>query len=380
MNIPSFKPYLSEKEKKYVIDAMERSQISGDGYYTERVTAFIENSFKAHKALMMTSGTHALELAAILANLGPDDEVIMPSFTFSSTANAVLLRGAKPVFAEVEANTLNIDPADLERKITTKTKAMIPVHYAGVACDMDRLMAIASNHHLQVIEDAAQGVNAKYRGRNLGTIGDFGCYSFHGTKNYTCGEGGALLINQKNTQLIEKAEIIRQKGTNRCQFLRGDVHNYNWLDWGSSYSPSDMLMAVLLAQLEAMQEITEKRKAVYAAYRNAFEPYEKQGILRMMEIPSECDANYHIFWVMFNSQAIRDFVLAELKSRGVAASFHFLPLHSSPMGRKMGYKPSDLPITEKSAQGLLRLPLYAGMTEDEYHFVLKAAEAVIGGL
>ncbi|AGA70383.1 TDP-4-keto-6-deoxy-D-glucose transaminase [Desulfitobacterium dichloroeliminans LMG P-21439] len=380
MNIPSYKPYVSEKEKTYVIDALERGQISGDGFYTERVVAFIEKSFKASKALMMTSGTHALELAVILADLGPDDEVIMPSFTFSSTANAVLLRGAKPVFIEVKADTLNIDPVDLERKITAKTKAIIPVHYAGVACDMDRLMTIAANHHLQVIEDAAQGVNAKYRGQYLGTIGDFGCYSFHGTKNYTCGEGGALLIHEKNTQIIEKAEISRQKGTNRSQFLRGDVHNYNWLDQGSSYSPSDLLMAVLLAQLEVMQEITEQRKAIYTLYRNAFEPYEKQGILKVMEIPPECESNYHIFWVMFDRQVIRDFVLAELKSRGVAASFHFLPLHSSPMGRKMGYQPSDLPVTEKSAQGLLRLPLYAGMTEGEYHYVIKTTEAVIGGL
>lgn len=380
MNIPSHKPYWSEKEQKNILDALARGQISGDGCYTELVSAFIENNYGVKKVLMTTSGTHALDMAAILAGLEPDDEVIMPSFTFSSTANAVLLRGAKPVFAEITAETLNIDSDDIENKITVKTKAVIPVHYAGVACDMDRIMAIAAKHGLKVIEDAAQGVNAQYRGRYLGTIGDYGCYSFHGTKNYTCGEGGALLINRENTQIIEKAEIIRQKGTNRCHFLQGNVDKYNWLDTGSSYSPSDLLMAVLLAQLEAVPEITAKRKAVYTAYRNAFEPYEKQGILKMMEIPPDCTPNYHIFWVIFSSQAIRDMVLNGLKGRGVAASFHFLPLHSSPMGETMEYQPDDLPVTENSAKCLLRLPLYAGMTEAELHYVIRSVDAVIRGM
>lgn len=380
MNIPSYKSYWTEKVKKNVLDALDRGQISGDGYYTERVSAFIENYFGVRKVLMTTSGTHALEMAAILTGLEPDDEVIMPSFTFSSTANAVLLCGAKPVFAEVKVDDLNVDPDDIERKITAKTKAIISVHYAGVACDMDRIMATALSHNLKVIEDAAQGVNAKYREQYLGTIGDFGCYSFHGTKNYICGEGGALLVNQENTQIIEKAEVIRQKGTNRCLFLRGDANKYNWIDAGSSYSPSDLLMAVLLAQLEDMQEITEKRKAVYTVYRNAFEPYEKREILKMMQIPRECDPNYHIFWVIFKTQELRDFVLTELNRRGVAASFHYLPLHSSPMGKKMGYKPSDLPVTENSAKCLLRLPIYAGMTESELYYVIQSVETIIGAL
>lgn len=380
MNIPSNKPYWTGKEKNNVFDALERGQISGDGYYTERVSALIENCFGARKALMTTSGTHALEMAAILTGLEPDDEVIMPSFTFSSTANAVLLCGAKPVFAEVKAEDLNVDPDDIERKITAKTKAIIPVHYAGVACDMDRIKAIGLSHDLKIIEDAAQGVNAKYRGQFLGTIADLGCYSFHGTKNYICGEGGALLVNEENTQILEKAEVIRQKGTNRCLFLRGDVSKYNWIDAGSSYSPSDLLMAVLLAQLEDVEEITENRKAIYRVYRHAFEPYEKREILKMMQIPQECDPNYHIFWVLFKTQELRDFVLTELNRRGVAASFHYLPLHSSPMGKAMGYKPSDLPITENAAKCLLRLPLYAGMTETELSYVIQSVEAVIGAL
>lgn len=380
MIIPSYKPYLSKKEKEYIHDALERGQISGDGYYTEKVSDFIEKSFGVRRALMTTSGTHALEMASILTGLEPEDEVIMPSFTFSSTANAVILRGAKPVFAEVNLDNLNIEPDDIERKITKKTKVIIPVHYAGVACEMNRIIEIAKNHNLKVIEDAAQGVNSKYRGRYLGTIADFGCYSFHGTKNYTCGEGGALLINQESVEIIDKADIIRQKGTNRCQFLRGDVNKYNWVDIGSSYSPSDLLMAVLLAQFQDMQEIKEKREAVFRVYRNVFKQYESQGLLKIMRIPEECDPNYHIFWVLFDTEEIRDYVLKELNRRGVVASFHYLPLHSSPMGKKMGYKPNDLPITEKSAMCLLRLPLYAGMTDSEIEYTMQTIKTVIGAL
>lgn len=380
MNIPSNKHYWTEKEKENVLDALARGQLSGDGYYTERVSALIEENFGAGKALMTTSGTHALEMAAMLIGLEPGDEVIMPSFTFSSTANAVLLNEGRPVFVEIKPEDLNADPNDIERKITEKTKAIIPVHYAGVGCDMDRIMAIALKHNLRVIEDAAQGVNGKYRGKYLGTIADFGCYSFHGTKNYNCGEGGALLVNQEDTQTIKKAEVMRQKGTDRWLFLRGDVNKYNWIDTGSSYSPSDLLMAVLLAQLENMQEITEKRKAVYKIYRHAFEPYERQGILKIMQIPRECEPNYHIFWVRFNTQEMRDLVLKELNRKGIAASFHYLPLHSSPMGKKMGYKPCDLPVTEKAAKCLLRLPLYPGMTEAELHYVIQSVAAVIGAL
>ncbi|NLI90909.1 MAG: dTDP-4-amino-4,6-dideoxygalactose transaminase [Peptococcaceae bacterium] len=380
MNIPGHKPYFSGKEKAYVLDALERGSISGDGYYTEQVSAFIENFFGVRKVLMTTSGTHALEMAAILSGLESGDEVIMPSFAFSSTANAVILRGAKPVFAEVKADDLNIDPDDIERKLTKKTKVIIPVHYAGVACEMDKIIAIAQRFHLKVIEDAAQGVNAKYKGQYLGTFADFGCYSFHGTKNYTCGEGGALLINQDKPVTIDQAEAIRQKGTNRSRFLRGDINQYNWVDTGSSYSPSDLLMAVLLAQFEDMQEIKKKRKAVYRVYQSVFKPYEKRGILRSMRIPEECDPNYHLFWVLFDNEEMRDCVLAALNQRGVAASFHYLPLHSSPMGKKMGYQPHDLPVTEKSAKCLLRLPLFGGMTETEIDYTVQCVETVIGAL
>lgn len=380
MYIPSHKPYLSEKEKAYVLDALQRGSLSGDGYYTEQASAFIENVFGVSKALLTTSGTHALEMAAILIDLAPEDEVIMPSFTFASTANAVILGGGKPVFAEVNVDSLNVDPDDVERKITERTKAILPVHYAGVACDLDRITAMARRYDLKVIEDAAQGVNAKYRGQYLGTIADFGCYSFHGTKNYTCGEGGALLINQDSTEIIEKAEVFRQKGTDRSRFLRGDVNSYSWLDRGSSYSPADLLMAVLLAQLENRQEIQEQRETVFKIYQKVLAPYEERGILRMMRIPKECEPNYHMFWVIFSAEEIRDKALSALNRRGVAASFHYLPLHSSPMGKKMGYNPNDLPVTEKAARCLLRLPLYAGMTEAEIDYTRQCIETVIGAL
>lgn len=380
MNIPGYRPYWSGKEIEYVADALNTGQISGDGYYTQRAAALLKESFDAGNVLMTTSGTHALEMAAILIGLRPGDEVIMPSFTFPSTACAVMLRGARPVFAEIREDTLNLDPDDLQRKISAQTRAVIPVHYAGIGCEMDKIMDLAARYKLYVIEDAAHAVNARFKGKYLGTWGHFGCYSFHGTKNYTCGEGGALLINLDDEQLLATAEEIRQKGTNRARFLRGDVQKYNWVNIGSSYTPSDILMAVLLAQLSEVERITLQRKAVWQYYFSRLKDYEEQGLFRMMHIPEGCEPNYHLFYVLFKQAAVRDQVMKELNSRGIAATLHFLPLHSSPMGRKLGYRPEDFKITARVGECLLRLPIYAGMTESELDYVVANFAEVIEGL
>ncbi|MFA6942211.1 MAG: dTDP-4-amino-4,6-dideoxygalactose transaminase [Clostridiaceae bacterium] len=380
MDIPNTKPYWTGKESKYIADALNSNQVSGDGHYTELVANFIQDNFNSGKVFMTTSGTHALEMAAILIGLKPGDEVIMPSFTFPSTACSIMLRGAKPIFAEVLENTLNIDPEDLQRKITAKTRAVIPVHYAGIGCEMDKIMEIAEKNELYVIEDAAQAVNAKYKGKFLGTWGHFGCYSFHGTKNYTSGEGGALLINLNNDKIIQKAEAVWQKGTNRAQFLRGDVDKYNWVDVGSSYTPSDLLMAVLFAQLSDMQNITDKRKSVYSRYQSQLSKYEEQGRLRMLRIPEDCESNYHLFCVIFKNEITRDKVKYELSKRCITATIHYLPLHSSPMGRKLGYCPDELKLTEMVSKCLLRLPLYPGLTEPEVEYVITSFSEVIEAL
>jgi len=376
MRIPNSKPYFSGKENVYIAEAISRSHISGDGWYTEQVEGFIRRTFNAYHVLMTTSGTHALEMAALLIGLKPGDEVILPSFTFSTTACAVMLRGAHPVFAEIKKSTLNIDPRDVKDKITSKTRAIICVHYAGIGCDMDEILAIAKQHDLYVIEDAAQGVNAKYNHKYLGTIGDFGCYSFHGTKNYTCGEGGALIINPKNQAILERAEAIRNKGTNRSQFLRGDIDKYTWTEVGSSYTPSEILMAHLFAQFSVLEEIQRKRKAIYGNYHQYMQVYEAKGILRTLQIPEECEPNYHLFCVLFNEEAIRDKVMGTLRNRGIEASIHYLPLHSSPLGQQLGYAAEDLPITEQASRCLLRLPMYAGLTEQEQEYVMDIFKGI----
>ena len=381
MKVPFNRPYITGIELKYVEDSIRNIKrgrtISGDGYYTKKANEFFESRFGAKKALMTTSCTSALELATHLLNLKPGDEVIVPSFTFVSTVNPVLLVGARPVFAEIQEDTLNIDPDDIRQKLSAKTKAIYPVHYAGVACEMEEIMEIASEHDFAVVEDAAQGVNARYRNRYLGTIGDFGCYSFHETKNYVCGEGGALIINTDDKAVQERAEVIREKGTNRSKFYRGEIDKYTWVDIGSSYLPSDILAAFLYAQLEKLEEIQQQRLRVYNTYKEALKPFEEEGLLRLPIVPDYAQHNAHLFYVLFNDQGTRNTVIDSLKAKGIYAVFHYIPLHSAPMGMKLGYGEGDLPITESVSERLLRLPMYAGMTEEELEYTISVLKTVI---
>lgn len=383
MQIPFNRPYLTGNEIWYMEDVLhslsEGGHISGDGKYTKLVQDFFQSKFGARKALMTTSCTSALELATRLLNLKPGDEVIVPSYTFSSTVNPILLVGAKPVFADIQEDTLNIDPADIRKKITKKTRAIYPVHYGGVSCAMDEIMEIAQEHDLKVVEDAAQGVNAKYLGKYLGTIGDFGCYSFHETKNYVCGEGGALLINSEAPKIIERAEIIREKGTNRSKFHRGEVDKYTWVDIGSSYLPSDLLSAFLYAQLEKLDEIQNLRMNVWNAYYSALKPFEDAGKIRLPIVPDYAEHNAHLFYVLFLDEQIRDRVMNQLKSEGILAVFHYVPLHSSPVGLGLGCRKEDLPVTEETSGRLLRLPMYAGITKDEWEFINKNVISAFSG-
>ncbi|WP_291632641.1 dTDP-4-amino-4,6-dideoxygalactose transaminase [Clostridium sp.] len=379
MNIPFNKIYYQGKELSYIKDSMERGSISGDGYYSQLVTTFLQEKFSINKILMTTSATHALEMAAILIDIKPGDEVIMPSFTFPSTANAIMLRGGVPVFAEIEQDTLNIDPIDIKRKITDRTKAILPVHYGGVSCDMDKIMKIATKNNLFVIEDAAQAVNSKYKNRFLGTIGHIGCYSFHSTKNYVSGEGGAIAINSNNVDLIKRAEIIRQKGTNRDEFLRGEVDKYSWVDVGSSYVPSDILMAVLYAQVHDLDEIKEKRKAINDYYNKSITEYIGKGIIeKSTYIPSECESNYHLFYLIFKDKKIRDNVICMLRQKEIYATTHFMPLHSSKKGLELGYNIDDFPITEKVSNCLLRLPMYTAMSVEEIKYIVEMLVQILG--
>jgi len=384
MNIPFNRPYLTGNELQYIYDAIhslnEGGHISGDGKYTKMVQTFFQSKFGARNVLMTTSCTTALELATRLLNLKPGDEVIVPSYTFSSTANAILLAGAKPVFTDIQEDTLNIDPDEIRKKITPKTRAIYPVHYAGVSCAMDEIMEIAQNHDLKVVEDAAQGVNAKYKGKYLGTIGDFGCYSFHETKNYVCGEGGALLINSEDQTYFERAEILREKGTNRNKFIRGEIDKYTWVDIGSSYLPSDLLAAFLYAQLEKLDEIQSMRTDLWNNYYLTLKPYAEAGKIRLPTIPGYVEHNAHLFYILFRDEQIRDHIMNVLKKRGISAVFHYIPLHSSPFGRGLGNKVGDLPVTEDLSWRLLRLPMYAGITNEEWDFIKKNLESTFSGM
>jgi dTDP-4-amino-4,6-dideoxygalactose transaminase len=347
--------------------------IAGDGHFTQQCARLLEERFGIHKVLLTPSCTAALEMAAMLCDLGPGDEVILPSFTFVSTANAVVRLGAKPVFVDVRPDTLNIDDALVEEAITERTRAIVPVHYAGVGCEMDRIMTIASRYNLRVIEDAAQGVNAFYNGRALGSIGQLGTYSFHETKNYICGEGGALCIN--SPELVERAEIIRDKGTNRRQFFRGQVDKYTWVDVGSSYVPSEICSAFLYAQLEMLESIAERRHRIYQFYRQRLKPLEAEGLLRLPQIPNDCDSNYHMFYIVLPTADIRNCLLDHLKAEAIHAVFHYVPLHNSPMGRTFGYEDGDLPVTEELSARLLRLPFFYDISPDEQQRVVDAVHA-----
>lgn len=378
MLIPFNKIYYTGNELRYIEDALEKGQLTGDGEYSGIVCSFLEKKFGINKILVTTTATHALEMAAMLIGLRPGDEVIMPSFTFPSTANAVLRQGARPVFAEIREETLNIDPLDIERKISQKTRAIIPVHYAGNGCELERVIELADQYNLPVIEDAAQAVNSRYRNKYLGTWGDIGCYSFHGTKNYICGEGGAIAINSQHEGLLEQAEIISEKGTDRTRFLRGEREKYSWMAPGSSYLPSNLLMAFLYAQLEQLDDIKSRRKIIFNYYSEHLQSYLGQGIIKgLSRIPSGCDPNYHLFYLLFPNERVRDQARALLKEKGISALFHYQPLHSAPMGRKLGYQVGDLPITEGISSSLLRLPFYTGMTAAEMEYVVEQIRKVI---
>lgn len=375
MRVPFNRPYLTGNELPYIEDAIAsvvrgEGHICGDGRYTHLAQEFMRSRFGAGHVLLTTSCTSALELASYLLDFKPGDEVIVPSYTFSSTVNAVIMAGGTPVFADIEEDTLNIDPEDINRKVTDKTRAIYPVHYGGVSCAMDEIMEIADSHDLAVVEDAAQGVNAKYRSSYLGTIGDFGCYSFHETKNYVCGEGGALLINTDDPNMIERAEVLREKGTNRSKFWRGEVDKYTWVDKGSSYLMSDILAAFLYAQLEKLDEIQESRLFVWNTYYNNLKEFEDAGVIRLPVIPDYAEHNAHLFYVLFNDEQTRDQAMQSLKEQGVYAVFHYIPLHSAPMGQRYGYRKGDLPVTEDLSGRLLRLPMYAGMREEELQFAV----------
>ncbi len=371
MKIPFNKLYMSGREFTDIEECLKMGQISGNGRYTQRVQEYLEAKFNCSKVLLTTSCTAALEMAALLIELQPGDEVIMPSFTFVSTANAVLLRGARPVFVDIEPETLNINPREMEKKINPRTRAVIVVHYAGAACNMDEIMHIAVQNHLAVIEDAAQGVNARYRDKYLGTIGDIGCFSFHATKNYTCGEGGAILINRHDKNLMRKAEFIWEKGTNRSRYLKGQVNKYEWVSVGSSYLPSEILAAFLHVQLEQMEVITAMREKIYRRYMNSLKDLEAEGLIKLPVIPDYAQPNYHIFYILLHTMEHREYIRNCLNNKGIEAVFHYLPLHTSPMGRELGCCEGELPITEQVSRTLLRLPLYPHLTASEQDYVLE---------
>ncbi|MBQ8961394.1 MAG: dTDP-4-amino-4,6-dideoxygalactose transaminase [Ruminococcus sp.] len=356
-------PSITELEDRYVIDAMHTSRLSGDGKYTKRVYEIFRQRFGVEDMLLTTSGTAALELAALLIGLEPGDEVIAPSFTFSSTINAFLLRGARPVFCDIRQDTFNIDEEKIEALITPKTKAIYCVNYAGVSCEMDRINEIADRHGLFVVEDAAQSVGSTYKGKPSGTLSELGCYSFHETKNYVMGEGGAIVLNEK--KYIERAEMIREKGTDRSKLLRGMVDKYTWRDIGSSYLPSDILAAMLTAQLERFDEIMEKRMRIWDFYQESLKQAEEQEKLRQPIVPGHVTHNGHMYNILLPSERARIWLGDELRELGIPAYICYVPLHSSPMGRKLGYVPEDCPITEDLGNRILRLPLSAMLTEAE---------------
>ncbi|WP_197501019.1 MULTISPECIES: dTDP-4-amino-4,6-dideoxygalactose transaminase [unclassified Mycobacterium] len=372
IRVPFNKPAVVGSELTYVGQAIAGGHASGDGPFTRRAQAMLEERFGAKRVLLTTSGTAALEMAALLCDLQPGDEVIVPSYTFVSTANAFVLRGARPVFVDIRSDTLNIDERLIEQAITPRTRAIFPIHYAGVACEMDAIMSIAESHGLLVVEDAAQGVHARYRNRWLGTIGHLGCYSFHETKNLSCGEGGALVINDPSME--QRAEILREKGTNRSQFLRGQTDKYTWVDLGSSFLPSDMLAAFLVGQIENVEKITRRRGEIFDRYTTLLTPLVESGLIRIPVIPPHCSPNYHMFYLLTAGIEERTELIAHLRAAGILAVFHYVPLHTSPFARSLGIPEKDLPRTEELSARLLRLPMYFDLTD---HDVEEVACAVL---
>ncbi len=374
MNVPFNKPYMTGKELWNISQAHASGHLAGDGTFTKKCNAWLEQRIGCQKALLTHSCTAALEIAAILADIRPGDEVIMPSYTFVSTANAFVLRGAVPVFVDIRPDTLNIDETKIEAAITERTRAIVPVHYAGVACDMDTIMDIALRHGLLVIEDAAQGIMSTYKGRPLGSIGHMAALSFHETKNIISGEGGALLIN--DPAFVERAEVVREKGTNRSQFFRGQVDKYTWVDVGSSYLPGEIVAAFLWAQMEEADVINRRRLDIWSNYHQWFASLEKVGKVRRPTIPRECTHNAHMYYLMFPTLEARSGVIARLKARGIQTVFHYIPLHSSPVGKEMGRAADDMSNTDAAGECLLRLPLWLGL-ETELATVIAEVVAAI---
>lgn len=368
--VPFNRPCLAGNEQAYMAQAVAEGHISGDGLFTRKCHAFFEQNVGVRKALLTTSCTHALEMAALLLEVQPGDEVIVPSFTFVSTINAFVLRGARPVFADIRPDTLNLDEARLERLISPRTVAVVPVHYAGVGCEMDAILEVAGRHGVPVVEDNAHGLFGRYRGRSLGTFGCLATQSFHETKNITCGEGGALFIN--DPRYVERAEILREKGTNRSRFFRGQVDKYSWVDIGSSYLPSDILAAFLFAQLENRGMIQARRRAVWERYARDLGGWAAHAGVRLPVIPAHCEQAYHMFYLLMPSLETRQRLIDHLKRQGILSVFHYLPLHLSDMGRRFGGKRGDCPVTEDVSDRLVRLPFYSCLSESEQADVVRA--------
>jgi dTDP-4-amino-4,6-dideoxygalactose transaminase len=361
--IPFNRPFIIGKELSNIRKAVDSGHLAGDGMFTEKCRKWMEQKFDAPMVMLTNSCTAALEMSAILCDITPGDEVILPSYTFVSTANAFIMRGAKLRFVDIRPDTLNMDETLIEQVITDKTRVIVPVHYGGISCEMDTIMSLADKYGLLVVEDAAQGVNAKYKDKYLGTIGHLGAYSFHETKNYICGEGGALVVN--DPRLVERAEIIREKGTNRCKFFRGEVDKYTWVDIGSSYLPSELTAAFLYAQLQEADKIDKKRLSIWDAYYQGLKPLEEQGFLKLPSIPAECEYNAHMFYLVLPTIQDRDLLIDFLGKKSIHSVFHYIPLHTSPMGLKLSDEVPTLPVTESTSPRLLRLPCFYDLSPSQ---------------
>jgi len=361
---------LAGPELQYIRQAVDRMHLSGDGVFTERCSRLLEQQLRVGRVMLTTSCTHALEMAALLLEIQSGDEVVVPSYTFVSTINAFVLRGATPVFSDIRPDTFNLDETQLERHVSKRTRAIVAVHYAGVACEMDTILGIARRHDIPVIEDNAHGLFGRYKGRSLGSIGDMAALSFHETKNVTCGEGGALILNDPSR--VERAEILREKGTDRSRFFRGECDKYTWVDIGSSYLPSEILAAFLYAQLEAGERLQARRRDMWNRYFGELQAWANRCGVRLPIVPSECEQSNHMFYLLMPSPAARQAIIAHVKTLGIHATFHYLPLHLSPMGRRFGGSAGDCPVTEDVSERIVRLPLSGGLTPEEQDRVLSA--------
>lgn len=375
LKIPFSTPYISGNELTYVSDAIGSSNLTGDNFYTTKCNSLIKKVIGTHAVFLTPSGTASLEMSALLASFCPGDEIIMPSYTFSSTANAMILRGGVPVFVDIRSDTLNIDETKIEEAIGPKTKGIVVVHYAGVVCEMDEISKIAKKHNLILIEDAAQAYLSKYKGKSAGSLSDLSCFSFHGTKNISCGEGGAFCVNRE--RFIERAEILREKGTDRAKFLHGEVDKYTWRDMGSSFLANELSAAYLLSQLEAAETITSERLLAWNQYHTELSELEQNGLIQRNYVPVQCEHNAHIYFIILNEFFNRDSVLEDLKGKGIHATSHYEPLHSSPYGRQFLKKSTELSITDKSACQLLRLPLWPGIAGEKVSFVVSNLKTIL---